>query len=237
MISDNKDLNELVGVDTGFDLDTSLRAMLVFYECSIDNPIPPIEQYSITDPQITRHLSCEIEYAADSNAPVLVIKDFPNERGYFILWQLSISSDEQSHRFIPIFINDEMLLRPLAGKRIWDAILDDNSVLTVTGSESLSRECFENLADTSRGFAHDTFIALKDETEKRRDETFRKYMYALNLRIDAAGRIGIENIKKHKLTQLAIEKTAVERTYQAAKTIFPEFKPVMVVRMEGGYAG
>ena len=236
LISESKDLSELVGADTGFDLDASLRAMLVFYECSIGNPVPPIEQYSISDPQITRHLGSEVEFSANSKVPVLLIKGFPNEKGYFMLWELSVSSDEQSRRFIPIFVNDEMVLRPLAGRKIWEAILDENNTLTVTGGENLSHEHFENLVKASRDFAYDSFINLKEETEKRRDETFRKYMYALNLRFDAADRIGIENIRKHKLSRLAIEKASAEKNYHAAKAIFPEFKPVLFIRMEDGNA-
>jgi hypothetical protein len=125
-----------------------------------------------------------------------------------------------------------MILRPIAGKRIWDAILDEKSVLTVVGKEHIVHERMELLSETSRGFAYDTFISLKEETERRRDETYRKYMYALNLRIEAAERIGIENIKKHKLEHLAIEKITAEEEYQLSKTIFPEFRPVTIIRME-----
>lgn len=236
LISDEKNLNDLVGADSGFDLDSSLRSMLVFYECSIGNPIPPIEHYSITDPTITRHLSCEIEFAVGSQMPILSIKDFPNEAGHFMLWELSVSTDEQSRRLVPVFINDAFILRPLAGKKIWDAILDESSVLTVAGKETLTLENYEKLSTASRDFAYDTFVKLKEETEKRRDETYRKYMYALNLRIEAAEKIGIENIKKHKLARLSIEKTTAEKEYLTGKMIFPEFRPVLVIRMEDGNA-
>jgi hypothetical protein len=236
LISDEKDLNNLVGAETGFDLDASLRSMVLFYECSIGNPIPPIEQYSINDPIITQHLKYSIEFSFDSFAPILSIKDFPNEAGIFILWELSVSNDEHSQRVIPIFMNHEFTLRPLAGRKIWDAILDDSSVLTVSGKEKLTQEQFERLSSESRDYAYDTFLLLKDESEKRRDETHRKRMYALNLRIEAADRIGIENIRKHKLTRLYAEKEKAEHEYISGKAIFPEFKPVLVVRMEGSHA-
>lgn len=236
LISDEKDLNSLVGAETGFDLDASLRSMVLFYECSIGNPIPLIEQYSINDPIVTQHLKYSIEFTLDSFAPTLSIKDFPNEAGIFILWELSVSNDEQSRRVIPIFINHEFVLRPLAGRKVWDAILDDSSVLTVSGKEKLTQEHYKRLSNESRDYAYDTFLSLKDESEKRRDETHRKHMYALNLRIEAAERIGIENIKKHKLTRLYAEKENAEQEYISGKAIFPEFKPVLIVRMEGSHA-
>jgi len=117
LIHDDKNLNNLVGAETGFDLDASLRSMLLFYECSIGNPIPPIEQYSINDPIITQHLRREMEFTIDNPAPVLMIDDFPNESGFFMLWELAVSDDEQSKRHIPIFINDDLSFVRLRAKR------------------------------------------------------------------------------------------------------------------------
>jgi tryptophanyl-tRNA synthetase len=54
----------------------------------------------------------------------------------------------------------------------------------------------------------------------------------LNLRIEAAQRIGIENIRKHKLMALSREKAEIEANYQAGKKFCPDFKPVLIVHME-----
>jgi hypothetical protein len=108
--------------------------------------------------------------------------------------------------------------------------------LSVTGNYKISGEQYERLENESRGFAYETFVALKAESEKRRDETYRKYMYALKIRIEAAERIGIENIKKHKLAALESEKAETEDKYNANKTIFPEFHPEIIIRMEANHA-
>jgi hypothetical protein len=234
-------LGKLVGSATGFDLDASLHSMLFYYERSNyehsnGSLVPTIEAYSITDQAITSHLGRNIEFDAGGQLPLLRIKDFPNEDGIFMLWELSISNDEHSRRFIPIFINDEKVLRPIAGKKIWDAILDDKSALTVLGTEQLSPETFEVLAAASRDYAYDAFVALKGETANRREESHRKYMYAINLRQEAAQRIGIENIRKHKLAHLANEKAVAERKYLSEKAIFPEFRPTLILRMGGSNA-
>ena len=236
LIRDEKELTSLVVADNELDLDRSLRSMVVYYETSKGNPIPPLTDYSIADPIITKHLSQDIEFAADCPLPVVRIKDFPNEPGYFMLWELSVSTDEQSRRVIPIFINDVFVLRPLAGRKIWDAILDDANTMSVLANEIAIPDTLERIYDASKNYAYDTFIELKEETTKRREETHRKYMYALNLRIDAAERIGIENIKRHKLSQLYDEKSNAEQEYRAGSEIYPDFRPVLVLRMEGGNA-
>jgi hypothetical protein len=180
-------------------------------------------------------LNSDIEFEPSEKVPNVRIAGFPNETGYFMLWELSVSSDEQSRRFIPIFINESFILRPLAGKKIWDAILAEEHRLTVTESEVLPMGVWEKLAEASKENAYDTFITLKEETLKRHEETHRKYRYALNLRVEAAGHIGIENIKSHKLAQLENEGIEAESDYIAGKMLCPDFRPVMVVKMEGGH--
>ena len=72
------------------------------------------------DEEKTRHLKVEI--VQNHIAPLMSVRiaDFPNEAGYFMLWKLSISDKESGKRIIPLFVNDSMVLCPMAGKRIMD---------------------------------------------------------------------------------------------------------------------
>ena len=63
-------------------------------------------------------------------------------------------------------------------------------------------------------------------------ENHRKYDYALSLRIDAARRIGIENIRNHKLNSLAQEKEQMEAQYRQSKQICPDFYLELLAHME-----
>lgn len=232
LIREDKNLQALVGADMSFDLDDALTRMVHYYETYMGNPRLPIDRYTMHDPVITRHLKKEIAFDLAESLPVVTISDFPNEKGYFMLWELSVSSDEQDRRFIPIFINDNAILRPLAGKRIWEAMLDSGKGITVIKGSVLDNKRWTALTAAAQEFSYDTFLALKEETEKRHEESYRKYMYALELRIGAAKRIGIENIRRHRLAQLMTEKTAMNQEYEAGKKLCPEFRPVIVLRME-----
>ncbi|MDR1688036.1 MAG: DEAD/DEAH box helicase [Clostridiales bacterium] len=232
LISDEKNLSTLVGTENNFDLDSSLRLMVLNYNLCVNNPIAAAQNYNLNDQLIISHLSREIEFTPDSLLPVLKIENFPNESGFFMLWELSVSNGEQNRRYIPVFINDDFILRPLAGSRIWDEILRETSVLFVAGTYEISPADYERLEEESRSFAYESFIALKEEHEKRSAETYRKYMYALKIRIEAAQQIGIENIKKHRLAVLEKEKADAENKYNASKAIFPDFHPEIIIRME-----
>jgi len=232
LIREDKDLQALVGANMSFDLDDALTRMVYYYETYTGNPMLPIDRYTINEPTITRHLKKDITFDLAESLPSVTISDFPNEKGYFMLWEVLVSSDEQDRRFIPIFISDDAVLRPLAGKKIWEAMLDSGKGITVTKGNVLDDEQWAALTAAAQEFSYDAFLAVKEKTEQRREESFRKYMYALELRTEAAMRIGIENIRRHRLVQLMKEKTAMNQEYEAGKKICPEFRPVMVLHME-----
>lgn len=104
MIREEKDLAKLVGIESNFDVDSALRMMLTYYECWQGHDPRLIDRISIVDEEITRHLKTEI--VQDHSSPLMSVQiaDFPNESGYFMLWELSISDNESGKRVIPIFI-------------------------------------------------------------------------------------------------------------------------------------
>ena len=232
LIKEEKDLASMIGTNSAFDFEAALRQMVTYYENYKGNPYLPIENFSINDPVIVGHLNKEIEQDLGGQLLNVSIKDFPNEKGYFMLWRISLTPDSQGQKIIPIFINQDFILRPMAGKKIWEAILDKDRVITVWEGEKIDIETQNKLRTASQEFAYDTFLTLKAELEKRNEETYRKYLYALNLRIEAAQRIGIENIRRHKLMALSREKAEIEANYLAGKKFCPDFKPVLIVHME-----
>jgi hypothetical protein len=232
IISEEKDLTSYVGAESTFDFDSALRLMVKYYDNYMGTTNISIDHFSINDSIIVEHLKKEIQQNEESPVMNISIQDFPNEEGYFMIWQLSVSSDTQGQKNVPIFINKNHILRPLAGSKIWDAILDREKTMTVNAGEKMDPVTWKGLTEASLEFAYDTFVSLKSGIEKRNEETHRKYLYALDLRIEAAKRIGIENIRVHKLKTLAGEKSEVEKKYEEGKRICPDFKLVMIVRME-----
>ena len=232
LITEDKDLTSLVGSESAFDFENALRLMVTYYENSMGNRYMPIEHFSINDAIIVEHLKKELQKDTESPLLNVSIQDFPNEKGYFMLWQLSVSADTQGQKIVPIFINSDFILRPMAGIKIWDALLDTEKVITVSEGEKVDCETWMALKSASQEFAYDTFLALKSDMEKKNEEVHRKYLYALDLRIEAAQHIGIENIRSHKLKLLTREKAEVQKRFEEGKRICPDFKLVMLVRME-----
>jgi ERCC4-related helicase len=232
IIHEDKDLTALIGMESNFDVESALRQMAKHYEDYKGDSHFPMQNLSINDSQIIKHLKKDIKYNRADGALVVNIQDFPNEKGYFALWEISLADKPQAKRIIPIFINEQFILRPLAGQKIWAQMISTTSTMTADKTIAIDADVFDHLVKITHEFAYQIFLDMKADLEKKNDETYRKYLYAIELRIEAAKRIGIENIREHKLRALAKEKLMVETNYKAGKQICPEFKPVFMAYME-----
>ena len=232
VIREEKDLTKLVGTESNFDVDSALRTMLTYYECWQGHDPRLIDRISIADEEITQHLKTEL--VQDRTAPLMSIQidNFPNEEGYFMLWELSISEKESGKRILPIFVNSAMILRPMAGKRIMDVFLDGNSKLRVSSAPNVNAEIYSKLEKSCMDFAYDTFVELKEKQMQQNEESFKKYMYALELRQGAAEHIGIENIRRSRLQKLQKEKANIEAQHRKGSQVYPDFRLIMMARLE-----
>ena len=231
-IREEKDLTQLVGTESNFDVDAALRQMLTYYESWQGRDLHLIDRIGINDEEIIQHLRTEI--MQDKTSPIMSvgIRNFPNEAGYFMLWELSISEEESGKRIIPIFVNESLLLRPMAGKRIMDVFLDSTSDLSVHSAPNITEEEYQKLEKLSMDFAYNTFIELKEKQIQLNQERYNKYMYALKLREEAAGHIGIDNIRRSRLAKLAREKDSIEAEYKKGSQIYPDLRLMILVRLE-----
>lgn len=232
LIKDEKDLTSVIGKTHTFNFELALKHMISYYEKYKGNIELSIDQYDINNPIIVEHLHRDIVQDLYNNILDVSIENFTYEKGYFMLWQVEVTSNDRDKKIIPIFINNDFILRPIAGKKIWDALIDNNKIINVNKGSKIDKSIFDKLKELSMEFAYETFIKLKDEHEKRNEETYRKYMYALNLRLEAAQNIGIEYIKKHKIKTLLKEREEIEISYQNSKNIYPDLKLILLVRME-----
>lgn len=232
VIREEKDLTALVGRESDFDVEEALRMVLTYYDRWKGEQLSLFDRIGINDEKVTTHLNVDI--IQDRFSPILSvgITNFPNEAGYFMLWELSISNNDADCRIIPVFVNKAFVLRPMAGKRIMDVFLDPNSKLTVTSIPNIPSEDYDRLEKMAMEFAYDTFIGLKEKHLKRNQESYDKYMYALKLRTEAAQQIGIENIRKSRLARLEQEKLSIEITFKKGQTVYPDFRLVLLAGLE-----
>lgn len=232
ILHEEKDLTQLVGKESNFDVDTALRQMLVYYESWKGNDPTIIDRISINDEMITKHLCGSIVQDHTRQLMSVGILNFPNEAGYFMLWELSVSEDTQDKRIIPIFVNESYVLRPMAGSKIMEVFLDGSSRLDCRMVHNLSEENYQRLQEICMNFAYNTFVELKEKQTKRSTEQYEKYNYALSLRREAAGHIGIENIRRSRISKLEREEREIEEEHKRSGTVLPDFRLMILIQLE-----
>ena len=149
-----------------------------------------------------------------------------------MLWHLSVAANGDGGKTLAVFINDDGILRPLAGKRIWNALLDETKSISASEGSPVDALQLAALKDAAQEYAYDSFQEMCAEYSRRIEENHIKYSYALSLRFEAAQRIGIENIRNHKLRSLTQEKEEMEAQYRLDKQICPDFHLELLARME-----
>ena len=232
VIHEDKDLGELVGKASNFDVEDALRHVLEYYDAWQGKEPTILEHIGINDEKITRHLNVDILHNRHASLMSVAIDDFPNEAGYFMLWELSVTDSRNDIRIVPIFINEDMVLRPMAGKQIMDVFLGASSGLHIRPVPCIGDETYAKLEDMSREFSYATFCDMKDKYLKKNQESYNKYTYALKIRTEAAGQIGIENIRQSRLKRLQQERESIEKRYKKGKQVFPDFRLALLVMLE-----
>lgn len=232
LIKEEKDLTQLVGKESNFDVEQALKQMLTYYDRWHGKDSSIVDRLSINDEAITEHLKADLVQDQTESIMCIKLEDMPHEAGYFMLWELSISDDDEGEQIIPIFVNKDYVLRPVTGKRLMEAFLKPSSKINVTMNEALPMEVYERLQQLSMESTYDTFVNMREKQLKKNQESYDKYMYALKLRMEAAEHIGIDNIRKARLAKMAAEKAAIEKKHKLGKQIFPEFRLVLMAKLE-----
>lgn len=232
LIKEEKDLTQLVGKESNFDVEQALKQMLIYYDRWHGKDSGIVDRLSINDEAITEHLKADLVQDQTESIMCIELDGIPHEAGYFMLWELSISDDDEGEQIIPIFVNKDYVLRPITGKRLMEAFLKQDSKIKVTMNEALPTDTYERLQQLSMESTYDTFVNMREKQLKKNQESYDKYMYALKLRMEAAEHIGIDNIRKARLAKMTAEKETIEKEHKLGKQIFPEFRLVLMAKVE-----
>lgn len=157
---------------------------------------------------------------------------FPNirtENGIFSLWEVSLGEDNADKRIIPFFMNEQGIYRPAASKLIWEELIKPESSIEVGTTQEFAAEKFDVLTSRAQEMATDAFLQMKASYEQRHEAEYQKRKRALILRIEAAQRIGIENIKNARISKLEAALREATIAYERKQEICPTFTPMLAI--------
>lgn len=233
VIHEEKDLQQLVGQEMEFDVKAALRQIKGYYCAWQGEELPTLlDKLSLDDDFFRQQLRREISQDRQGKLLSAAIEDFPNEAGYFMLWEISVAGADAPRRILPVFVNQQMLLRPVAGQRLFEALRDERRQLTVHLVDNLDREIYAELTELATEFAQDDFVKLRDKYLQQNEDNYKRKRYALQLRKEAAERQGIANIKKARLAEVSKEELEIEREHEKGRRLCPVFRLMFLMKLE-----
>ena len=186
-------------------------------------------ELSVSDKHIHEILDMRQIWHPSHGVQTLHFQNLRTEQGVFSLWEVSLGDEPTDKRIIPFFMNTQGVYRPAASKLIWEELLKPESTIEIGNTQALDNEQFDVLTQRAQEVATDVFLQMKASYEQRHEAQYQKQKRALMLRIDAARKIGIENIRTARVSRLEAELQTVTSAYTRKQEICPTFTPMLVV--------
>jgi len=189
-------------------------------------------ELSVSDPQIQMLLKDKFVWHQKDGMPVFEVRGVNTEDGIWSLWCIALGDGDEDQRMVSMFINDSGLYRPAASKLLWDEMLRDKITLNMYDSESLEDKTYTDILARAAKITEDTFITMKNQYYSQYEQEFKKRRYALKLRIEAASKIGIENIRLSRIRKLERQLQELQQEYDRKRSICPSLQPMLICRVK-----
>lgn len=197
-----------------------------------------LQYVSLEDPRI-RHLVQHLPRVVVSEPiPCVRFANLPAEViGYWSLWRIAI--DNQTLRdvqIVPIFYHDDGKTLGPTARHIWDALMEDRPEVEQVGMKAGAEveRIFSRLRHEAERLGEDAFHDLYARHQKRLKREQEKGRYAFQVRREALGRLGLPEVRQHRLKRLDEDERSWAAGLRKRERILPELQPVILLRVEAG---
>jgi len=198
--------------------------------------IPAARHVTLEEPKI-RGLAMGLpRFVPGQPIPVVSIAGVDHEvRGVWSLWRIAITTmDWNRRKIMPLFLSDNGGVFVPTARHIWDQLLVTNpQMLSVLNAEA-SQEIYEQLQEAAEEHGKSVYDALIHEHEQRIECERKKMDYAFTARRKIIERIGLPQVRNHRMGLLAQEEKRILEQLDRKAAVCPEMVPLLIVRVESG---
>ena len=156
-------------------------------------------------------------------------------QGYWSLWQVAVrSSGRPVVRVLPLFSHDDgRTLLPTAHS-IWEKLLQDGTRVEDRGlvDGRASSEALGRLRRDAERHGESLFLSLNTKHRERINSEREKGRYAFHVRRQALYRIGLPEVRQHRIKRLEEEERTWAANLRQQEQVFPDLQPIVVLRVE-----
>jgi hypothetical protein len=137
------------------------------------------------------------------------------------------------HRIMPLFLaGDGRMFAPTA-RHIWDQLVATPPMILTSLDVETSRQSFERLQEVAERQGKTIYDELVQAHRERLAQERERGEYAFAARRRAIGRIGLYQVRNHRLSLLEQEEERFRKQLERRAQILPEMEPLLLIRVEG----
>jgi hypothetical protein len=200
---------------------------------------PASRHLTLEEPRI-RGLAMGLpRYAPGQPIPVVNISGVSEEiQGLWSLWRIGLATEDWNRRRImPLFLSGNGKVYLPTARHIWDQLLVSEPAIHGFMEPDAALTALEDWEIAAEMHGKSIYDGLVQEHGTLIERKIEKAQYAFGARRNAIGRIGLPQVREHRLGSLALEEQEFDRQIEKQKQAHPEMVPLIVIRVEGADIG
>jgi len=209
---------------------------------------PLSRHLTLEDPRV-RGLAMRLPpFAPGQPVPVITLPGLaPEIMGFWSLWRISISTADwnrrlpapqsvasrQAGRIMPLFLADDGRMFAPTARHIWDQLVVTKPTILTSLDVETSHQAFERLREAAERQGKTIYDELVQAHRERLARECEKGEYAFAARRRATLRIGLPQVRNHRLSLLEQEEERFREQLERRARVLPEMQPILLLRIEG----
>lgn len=214
--------------------DGQLMKNVVFSRKEADNN-PTAWHLTLEESKVRKIVMNLPRFVPGQPIPIIFIPEISNEvRGFWSIWQISVNSKDWNRRkILPLFTNDHGKVFIPTSKHIWDQLLTKDIALKSFLEDKDRNGVYNSIQEVAKEYGESIYEELVKDHKKYIERKKLKGNYAFAARRRNIERIGLPQVRSHRLSLLVKEEKILEEQIDKETEVFPEMFPLLIIRVEG----
>lgn len=191
---------------------------------------------NLEDPRVRQLVQRLPRVVPSQPVPKVRIEGIPQEiRGLWSLWRISLGSDHPREvKVLPLFRHDDGRSFQPTARMLWDCFLEEPTRIRQAGvlTEGEATAAFAALREEAERQGKAFFDELQGRKSQRIGREREKGSRAFGVRREAISRLGLAEVRQHRLRRLAEEERSWAEELDRQEQILPELSAVIIVRVD-----
>jgi len=198
--------------------------------------IPGTVHLSLEEPRVRRLVASLPHFAPGQPLAELSVPGVSDKvAGVWSLWRVQLrTEDERKTRVLPLFVDDDGRALGPTARAVWDRLIEGKVDLATPPpavNEEAATSAYEASGREAEAQGESVFQELQEAHRLRIERERRKTTHAFESRRRAIERVGLPQVRSHRLSQLERERQAWATSMAAKEAAVPELSAIVLLRV------